>query len=55
MPLRSAPRDGELAFISTADELRHGHRVTVSELAIESFFPADDETARFVRAWSERA
>ena len=29
--------------------------VTVAELAIESFFPADEETARFVRAWSERA
>ena len=29
--------------------------VTVSELAIESFFPADEATAHFLRASSERA
>ena len=36
---------GELAFISTATTFGTATDVTVSELAIESFFPADDATA----------
>ena len=47
--------DGELAFISTATTFGTAIDVTVSELAIESFFPADDATARFLRARSEQA
>lgn len=55
VPLRVGAEGSELAFISTATSFGTATEVTVSELAIESFFPADDETARFVRAWSERA
>jgi transcriptional regulator with XRE-family HTH domain len=36
----------ELAFISTATSFGTATDVTVSELSIESFFPADDATAR---------
>jgi hypothetical protein len=28
--------------------------ITVSELSIEAFFPADDVTSEFVRSWAER-
>jgi hypothetical protein len=40
--------DGELRFLST----RTAVDVTVSELAIESFFPADAATAEVVRSYS---
>jgi transcriptional regulator with XRE-family HTH domain len=46
VPLRLRTDDGELAFISTATTFGTATDVTVSELAIESFFPADDATAR---------
>jgi transcriptional regulator with XRE-family HTH domain len=46
VPLRLRTDDGELAFISTATTFGTATDVTVSELAIESFFPADDATGR---------
>src|SRR5919109_5080661 len=46
VPLRLRVDDDELAFISTATTFGTATDVTVSELAIESFFPADDATAR---------
>jgi transcriptional regulator with XRE-family HTH domain len=55
VPLRVSVDGEELAFISTATSFGTATEVTVSELAIESFFPADEATARFVRTWSERA
>jgi hypothetical protein len=50
VPLRIRAGDQELAFISTATTFGTAVDVTVSELSIESFFPADDETARFLQA-----
>jgi transcriptional regulator with XRE-family HTH domain len=50
VPLRLRVDDAELAFISTATTFGTAVDVTVSELSIESFFPADDATARFLRA-----
>jgi transcriptional regulator with XRE-family HTH domain len=50
VPLRVRVDDTELAFISTATTFGTAVDVTVSELSIESFFPADDATARFLRA-----
>jgi transcriptional regulator with XRE-family HTH domain len=44
----------ELAFISTATRFGTAIDITVSELAIESFFPADAATASFLRSWAER-
>ena len=53
VPLLLTVDGSELAFISTATSFGTAIEVTVSELAIESFFPADEATARFLRARSE--
>ncbi len=50
VPLRLRLADDELRFISTATTFGTATDVTVSELAIESFFPADDATARVLTA-----
>ncbi len=50
MPLRLRAGDAELSFISTATTFGTATDVTVSELSIESFFPADEATAAAVRA-----
>lgn len=46
VPLRFRDGDRELAFLSTTTVFGTPLDVTVAELAIESFFPADDATAR---------
>ena len=50
--LRSAPGSAapELTFISTVATFGTAVDITVAELAIESFFPADEATAAAVRA-----
>src|SRR5215218_6007150 len=50
IPLRIRTDDGELAFFSTVTTFGTPVDVTVSELAIESFFPADAATADAVGA-----
>jgi transcriptional regulator with XRE-family HTH domain len=50
VPLRLRAGDAELSFISTATTFGTATDVTLSELAIESFFPADEATAAAVRA-----
>jgi transcriptional regulator with XRE-family HTH domain len=51
VPLRlRAPGGGELAFLSTITTFGTATDVTVAELAIESFFPADAATAAAMRA-----
>ena len=50
VPLRLRQGDGELSFISTKTTFGTAVDVTVAELSIESFFPADEETARALRA-----
>ena len=42
--------DGPLAFISTTTVFGTPLDITLSEIAIEAFFPADDETARRLSA-----
>ncbi|MBZ9674827.1 helix-turn-helix domain-containing protein [Mesorhizobium sp. ES1-1] len=55
-PLRLAHGDQVLSFISTITVFGTPLDVTLSELAIESFFPADEQTrAVLVRLASERA
>lgn len=44
VPLRLASKDGLLSFFSTTTVFGTPLDVTMSELAIEAFFPADDET-----------
>ena len=50
VPLRLRHPDHELAFLSTTTTFGTPLDVTVSELAIESFFPADAPTAALLRA-----
>jgi hypothetical protein len=52
VPLRLRVEGDELAFISTATTFGTATDVTVSELAIESFFPAEVATARALEARS---
>jgi transcriptional regulator with XRE-family HTH domain len=47
----AAPGDGrQLSFFSTITTFGTPLDITVSEIAIEAFFPADDETARWLGA-----
>jgi transcriptional regulator with XRE-family HTH domain len=45
LPLRFRTPGGVLTFISTVTVFGTPHEITLQELAIESFFPADDLTA----------
>jgi transcriptional regulator with XRE-family HTH domain len=54
VPLRIHHEDGVLSFISTVTTFGTALDVTVSELSIESFFPADAATAEFLRLLSPR-
>ena len=49
VPLRIRHGDAELSFISTLTTFGTAVDVTVSELSIEAFFPADRATADFLR------
>ncbi len=48
IPLRLMTKEGELSFISTVTVFGTPIDVTVSELAIETFFPADEKTAEIL-------
>ena len=50
VPLRLRRDDGELSFISTVTTFGTAVDITVSELSIEAFFPADAETAEALSA-----
>lgn len=50
LPFRVRHEDGVLSFLTTATTFNTPLDVTVSELAIETFLPADDATARRVRS-----
>jgi transcriptional regulator with XRE-family HTH domain len=50
VPLRIRHDDGVLSFISTVTTFGTALDVTVSELSIESFFPADARTAEALRS-----
>jgi hypothetical protein len=52
VPLVYRHGDRELAFVSTILTFGAPLDVTVSELAIESFFPADAQTAEALRTLS---
>ena len=49
VPLRFRHGDGELAFFSTVTTFGTPLDITVAELAIEAFFPADAATAKILR------
>ena len=48
LPLRLMTKEGELSFISTVTVFGTPIDVTLSELAIEAFFPADEKTAEMM-------
>lgn len=50
VPLRLRSEEGELEFFSTMTVFGTAVDITVAELAIESFFPADERTAALLRA-----
>ena len=50
VPLRLASDAGELSFMSTVTTFGTPLDITVSELSIEAFFPADDHTSAVLRA-----
>jgi transcriptional regulator with XRE-family HTH domain len=50
VPLRVRHKDRELSLFSTTTLFGTPHDVTVEELAIESFYPADQETAAYLRS-----
>jgi hypothetical protein len=49
VPFRLRAGDGELAFFSTTTVFGTPVDITLSELAIEAFFPADEATAAALR------
>ncbi|HJU26715.1 MAG TPA: XRE family transcriptional regulator, partial [Rhodanobacteraceae bacterium] len=49
VPLRLITDDGELAFFSTTTVFGTPVDITLSELAVEAFYPADAETAEALR------
>ena len=53
VPLRFPSSVGELAFISIVATFGTAVEITASELSIESFFPADQQTADAVRSYVE--
>jgi transcriptional regulator with XRE-family HTH domain len=53
IPLRLATETGVLSFLSTTTIFGTPVDVTLSEIALESFFPADAETASRLRALSK--
>ncbi|APU15809.1 MULTISPECIES: helix-turn-helix transcriptional regulator [Actinoalloteichus] len=54
VPLRLRHDDGVLSFISTVTTFGAPLDVTMDELAVEAFLPADDETAAALRAHRDR-
>jgi len=52
LPVRYAVRDRELALFSTIATFGTPIDVTLAELVIEAFFPADDATAATLREWA---
>lgn len=50
VPLRLASRHGDLSFLSTTTVFGTPLDVTLSEIAVESFFPSDAATAGVMRA-----
>jgi MmyB-like transcription regulator ligand binding domain len=54
-PLRLSTRFGELNLISTITVFGTPTDITLSELALETFFPADEPTAAALRRLADQA
>jgi transcriptional regulator with XRE-family HTH domain len=53
VPLRLVTEAGVLSFFSTTTVFGTPFDITLSELALESFFPADEATAGVLRRWAD--
>lgn len=49
LPIQLCHRDVELAFFSTITTFGAAFDITLDEIAVEAYFPADDETAAYLR------
>ncbi|WP_431900617.1 helix-turn-helix domain-containing protein [Nonomuraea sp. bgisy101] len=54
LPIRIRHRGAELCFINTVTTFGAAFDVTLEEIAVEAYFPADDDTARFFRTGAGR-
>ena len=52
MTVHLAHPDGDLALHTTVSSFGDPHDVTLSELAVESFFPADERTRELLHRWA---
>ncbi|MBB6350059.1 helix-turn-helix domain-containing protein [Nonomuraea muscovyensis] len=55
LPIRIRHRGAELCFINTVTTFGAAFDVTLEEIAVEAYFAADDDTARFFRAGADVA
>jgi hypothetical protein len=55
VPLRLASPAGELSFLTTTTVFGTPMDVTLAELAIESFFPADEATGERLRSLADQS
>ena len=55
VPLRIRMPDGVVSFLSTVTVFGTPNDITLSELVLETFLPADEETAALMRRYAERA
>ena len=53
MTVRLSCARGDLELLSTVTSFGSPHDVTLAELAVESFFPADEATRDLLRGWAE--
>ena len=53
MPIRMRTADGELAMFSTVAVFGTPVDITLSELALETFFPADAATTATLQRWAQ--
>lgn len=54
VPLRLSSPDGELRLITTITSFATAVDITLSELSLEAFLPADDQTAEILRSRAEQ-
>ncbi|PZG22099.1 helix-turn-helix domain-containing protein [Nonomuraea aridisoli] len=50
LPIRIEHRGAELCFINTVTTFGAAFDITLEEIAVEAYFPADEDTARFFRS-----
>ena len=55
VPLKLRTSQGMLSFLSTTTVFGSPVDVTLQELAVESFFPTDPDTAQVLRDWASAA